>query len=293
MTMIPGRSVPVFWPAPSDRLSGRWARLRRQWRERLGNNPILGNVIGLGLLARSQWWQRSLDDRLTDLVTAARFLSNGMLRVLLGRLLRPWQQGEAAHVWRRRRIGWHKYAAELKNPHLTTCLVLKAPGPDGEKGVLYCSFEYNWLRLAAHPGAERLLSEYLLVGASSWSPSNYASMLSLAPVSSSPLFIGISNAADTELYKLLAPRVRTVPIMASDWTDPSFYSPRPFAERDIDLLMVANFTDFKRHWLLFEALKRMRRNLRVALIGIPGPGRGVRELRAEAAAIGVRQDLEI
>jgi hypothetical protein len=57
--------------------------------------------------------------------------------------------------------------------------------------------------------------------------------------------------------------------------------------------MVANFSLFKRHWLLFRALRRMRRDLRVTLIGIPLPGRGERELRAEARAFGVAQDLEI
>jgi glycosyltransferase involved in cell wall biosynthesis len=92
---------------------------------------------------------------------------------------------------------------------------------------------------------------------------------------------------------MLHPRVHPVPIMASDWINPAFYTPRPFSARDIDILMVANFSPFKRHWLLFDALGRMPRQLRVTLIGIPSPGRGERELREEARAAGVKQDLEI
>jgi hypothetical protein len=95
------------------------------------------------------------------------------------------------------------------------------------------------------------------------------------------------------LYRVLAPTIRAVPIMASDWINPAFYTPRESGSRDIDILMVANFSPFKRHRLLFEALARMRRDLRVTLIGIPAPGRGERELRAEAKALGVTQDLEI
>ena len=81
--------------------------------------------------------------------------------------------------------------------------------------------------------------------------------------------------------------------MACDWIDPTFYDPKPAAERDIDILMIANFSRFKRHWLLFQALRRMRRGLRVTLIGRAGDGRDASALREEARAFGVKQDLEI
>jgi glycosyltransferase involved in cell wall biosynthesis len=57
--------------------------------------------------------------------------------------------------------------------------------------------------------------------------------------------------------------------------------------------MVANWSRFKRHWLLFEALKRMPRNLRVVLVGRNAPGRTSKEIREEARAFGVKQDLEL
>jgi glycosyltransferase involved in cell wall biosynthesis len=251
------------------------------------------DVIGAGLLVRSLMMRRASDAQLNAIVKACRRISHRWLRQLLALVLRPWQYGAAAAVWRTRQIGWAKYQDDLRNSSLTTSLVLKTPGPDGEKGVLYCSFEYNWLRLVAHCRAEKFLADYLLVGASSWSPPDYAAMLSMAGLSEDPIFIGVSNRADAATYALLAPRVRAVPILASDWINPDFYAPQPSASRDIDILMVANFSAFKRHWLLFEALSRMKRDLRVTLIGIPSPGRGERELRDEARAIGVRQDLEI
>jgi hypothetical protein len=138
---------------------------------------------------------------------------------------------------------------------LTTSLVLKAPGPGGEKGVLYCSFEYNWMRIIAHHDARALLAEYSLVGASSWSPPDFTPLAAFGGISAEPLFIGISNLSDVEAYGMMRPTVEPLPILASDWVDPGAYAPRPHAERTIDLLMVAHWGRFKRHWLLWEALR--------------------------------------
>jgi glycosyltransferase involved in cell wall biosynthesis len=254
---------------------------------------FVNDVIGAGLLVRSLMARRASDAQLNAIVKACRRISHPWLRRWLARVLKPWQSGAAAAVWRTRRIGWAKYRDDLRTSSLTTSLILKTPGPDGEKGVLYCSFEYNWLRLIAQCRAEKFLADYLLVGASSWSPPDYAAMLSVGGLSDDPIFIGVSNPSDNATYALVATRVRAVPILASDWINPDFYTPQPSAARDIDILMVANFSAFKRHWLLFEALSRMNRDLRVTLIGIPAPGRGERELRDEARALGVQQDLEI
>jgi glycosyltransferase involved in cell wall biosynthesis len=267
--------------------------MRRSWCEQLTASTLLGNAAGALLLLRSLVMRGASDARLVIIVTAARRITNPILRVGLARVLARWQREPHVALWRTRRIGWAKHAEDLRTTALTTSLLLKAPGLGGEKGVLYCSFEYNWLRLISHPSARRLLSDYFLVGASSWSPPDYAAMLSVASVARYPLFLGVSHPSDAARYALLKPRVRAVPIMASDWINPEFYTPRPFSARDIDILMVANFSPFKRHWLLFDALSRMRRDLHVTLIGIPAPGRGERELRDEARAAGVKQQLEI
>jgi glycosyltransferase involved in cell wall biosynthesis len=149
------------------------------------------------------------------------------------------------------------------------------------------------MRLLAHHDARRFFERYLLVGASSWSPPDYAVFANFAGLSEDPLFIGISNVADLETYAVMAPTVQAVPLMACDWVDASMYAPKPRAERSIDLLMVAHWAPFKRHWLLFEALRKLPRDLRIVLIGRDAEGRTERELRAEARAFGVRQDLEV
>jgi glycosyltransferase involved in cell wall biosynthesis len=149
------------------------------------------------------------------------------------------------------------------------------------------------MRLIAHHDARRFFQKYLLVGASSWSPPDYASFANLAGLSDDPIFIGISNVTDVGDYQLFNPVIAAVPLMACDWIDPERYHPRPYASREIDILMVANWLPFKRHWLLFEALRRMDQRLRVVLIGHGGHGRTADDVWREARLFGVRQELEL
>lgn len=247
-------------------------------------------------MARAQLPNASQEQRLAWLLLACRRAQSTQTRERLHQLLEPYLEGEAANIWRANQIGWDHYYGSFGRLNtqkaLTTSLVLKAPQANGEKGVLYCSFEYNWMRLIANYDARAVLSDYLLIGASSWSPIDFAPLASLAGLSSDPSFIGISNLADVDAYRIMHPVVEPLPILASDWVDPDFYTPKPHREREIDILMVAHWGRFKRHWLLWEALRGMPRNLRVVLVGRNHPGRTDREMREEARSFGVRQDLE-
>jgi glycosyltransferase involved in cell wall biosynthesis len=149
------------------------------------------------------------------------------------------------------------------------------------------------MRLLAHCDMRRFLQSYNVICASSWSPTDYAMMASFGGLNEDPLFVGISNASDLSTYGLAAPTVRPLDQLASDWIDARYYKPKPHSQREIDILMVANFSRFKRHWLLFQALPRMSRNVRVVILGMATPDRSADVLRAEARAFGVRQELEI
>ncbi len=87
--------------------------------------------------------------------------------------------------------------------------------------------------------------------------------------------------------------IEPVAILASDWNDPDHFRPKPYRERTIDIVMVGNWSRAKRHWLLFEALRDMPRNLRVVLIGRNAPDRTERDILAQARAFGAPQDIEL
>jgi len=211
--------------------------------------------------------------------------------------LRKWLQLESVEVWRDERIGWRRYypadAGVSREPKLKTALLLKEPRCCGEKGVLYVSFEYNWMKLLGARERKKFFEDYVLVGASSSSPSDYAVFANLCGLSDDPIFIGISNKSDIPQYGTFSPYIQPIPIMACDWCDPEFYRPRPREQRRVDILMVAHFQRLKRHWLLFEALRRMPKNLNVVLIGRESPGCMKRDILRQARAFGVPQDLTV
>lgn len=259
---------------------------RQQW---------LSEVLGVAMYLR---WRTPLGNplrRYEALLTAARRTRIGALQRAVSRALFR-EFGVRADHWRAAEPGLKRYRSSfggIQKPALTTSLVLKAPGPHGEKGVLYSSFEYNWVRLAKHHDARAFLRQYTLVGQTSGSPPDFAPISYLAGLADSPIFLGVSNLSDVTGLSHMRPVVEPITIMACDWVDPAGFQPRDRASRVIDVIMVANWLRLKRHWLLFDALRRMRRDLRVVLVGRNADGRTEQDLRREARAFGAMQELEI
>lgn len=290
-------TTPALAGALRERARLAWVRWRAQWQPRLvADERWISSLIGLTLLFLSSL-PFPLKRRLSWLVAAARRFDNEAMLDATQRQLQPWLSEDRADVWRRHQVGWGRYFGAFgdidRNRALTTSLLLKEPGANGEKGVLYCSFEFNWMKLIANHDTRRFLKDYFLVGASSWSPSDHAVLANLCGLSPDPIFIGISNQSDIAQYQLYAPDIYPLPLLACDWVDPDEFQPLPHKDRTIDILMVSTFPAWKRHWLLFEALRDMDPNLRVVLIGRDAPGRTDQDLRDEIRAFGVKQDITI
>ena len=270
-------------------------RVAAHWHGRLREIKALATAESWGRLLYAASGFSSEERRVAQALVACRRASGPAAQAALRTIVAPYFGGAKAEFCRARKIGWARYYSEfdLQSPELTSSLVLKAPGPNREKGVLYIAFEYNLMRLIAHTDARRVLQEYIVICASSWSPTDFAMMASFSGLSDDPLFVGVSNDADVEAYAIASPVVRALPLLASDWIDSRFYTPKPHRDRTVDFLMVANFSRFKRHWLLFKALPRMSPNIRVAILGMATPDRTADTLREEARAFGVKQDLEI
>ena len=270
-------------------------RVAARWHGRLREIKALATAESWGRLLYAASGFSSEERRVAQALVACRRASGPAAQAALRRIVAPYFGGAKADFCRSRKIGWERYYSDfdLQSPELTSSLLLKAPGQNGEKGVLYIAFEYNLMRLVAHTDARRVLQDYLVICASSWSPTDFAMMANVAGLNDDPLFVGISNEADIEAYDIASPVVRPLPLLASDWIDPQFYTPKPHSDRTVDFLMVANFSRFKRHWLLFKALPRMSPDIRVAILGMATPDRTADTLREEARAFGVKQDLEI
>ena len=121
-------------------------RLKARAYDWLRHAPVVSEAQALSLAARYRLGRQSDSGRLMLLSTALRRTRSGPVRARLERWLKPYVVGPQASVWRAERVGWNRIADELREPALVKCLVLKAPAANGEKGVLYLSFEVNWLR---------------------------------------------------------------------------------------------------------------------------------------------------
>lgn len=185
-----------------------------------------------------------------------------------------------------------RYAGVAASPLLNRGIILKAPGPNGERGVIHLTPEYNWVRLLATGTAPAELGErftfWLTV---SWSPADYH-LLGLM-VSRLPGIVFVSPGHRCEISKLetFHSRIRCLPLIASDWIHPDLFRPKSRTDRQTDITMVANWASFKRHWHFFAALRQLSKNLRVTMIGQPDGRYTLDGVQRQMREMGVRQNI--
>ena len=206
---------------------------------------------------------------------------------------------EAIEAWMLRRLDalpreilWSWQPEEKAAVEVNKAAILKLPS-GGEKGVVFVSFESQWEKLLAL-GPKRLeafAAEYELVVAPTWSPPHSVTNLVFPRLFPGPLPCTISNRLDLQIFPRLHSGYKPVELFASSWVNSALYQPRPRADRDIDLLMVANFGRYKRHHVLFAALARIPREKRpqVVLVGQPHGERTAEVLLQEMDDYGVRE----
>ncbi len=236
-------------------------------------------------------------NRAAHLARAIGFASSDVLLELCMNGLRqsPGIDG-APRVWQEVVQGLPRYRTLVRDqPRLDRSIVLKAPGADGERGVLLMTFEYNWARLLLGVSDSQMAwldERYDLVLSASWSPTDYAVLaLALSRVTGT-IFVQSCNYDEIRTIERFHPRLKCLPTLPCDWINPAHYDAKPTASRSTDIVMVANWGEFKRHWELFRALAQMPPQLRVVLIGQPEAGRTVDTMRQLARDFGVPQDLE-
>jgi hypothetical protein len=190
------------------------------------------------------------------------------------------------------RVDWTEFVPYVDVPRLARGLVLKPYGGPREKGVLFVSFEREWFKLLWHADLAALADRYWLVVAPSSSPHNVMNYV-FAHAYPGPLFSLLSNESDRLALPRISPRFVVVPLYASHWVNPQLFAPRPRAQRDIDLIMVASFGKVKRHHALFTALRAMPPELRILLVGQDQDNRDAATIRTEAGWFGVDRRIEV
>ena len=191
-----------------------------------------------------------------------------------------------------RDLDWQSVARECKTPRVEKGAILKPFLGVQEKGIIFVSFEDQLLRLLNAP-LERLAEQFAVVVSPTWSPPHHIILSAFPRLFPGHLFTLISNHDDVAIIPRLSPRYTVIPLYASSWVNPDYYAPRPKQDRDIDLLMVANFGTYKRHFAFFKALRRMPTGLTIVLIGQEQDGRTRDTILNEARLYGVADRVDV
>jgi glycosyltransferase involved in cell wall biosynthesis len=191
-----------------------------------------------------------------------------------------------------KKVDWSSFGKNLDTKDLPRSILLKPYLGPREKGVLYVSFEQEWFKLLLYADMKEFSDRYSLVVAPSHDPHN---LLNYAFAAFYPdrIFTQISNASDADVLPRISAKFAIVPLYASSWVLPELFQTKPLAQRDVDLIMVANFGKYKRHLALFAALQRMSPKRRVLLCGQDQGARTPETLRLEAAYYGVADRIAI
>jgi glycosyltransferase involved in cell wall biosynthesis len=249
------------------------------------------------ILARLMWWRYRFfteSDKVrstADLCRIARLLE-GHSPVFQIRVER--EISRLVDACKDQPIQWAKVTESWKPGIIEKAVILKPYLGEKERGVILVSFEYQLARLMGTERLQDFARRYMLVVAPTWSPPHsLPNTLLPAQYPDDSLFTLISNSADVGIFPRLSPKWRVVPLYASNWVNPDLFRPIPFAEKDIDIVMLANFSRYKRHIDLFRALRDMPKGLRVVLIGQPSGGGTAAGLREQASACGVEDRIDI
>jgi glycosyltransferase involved in cell wall biosynthesis len=172
-------------------------------------------------------------------------------------------------------------------------IVLKSPRAN-ERGVLYLYYSYIYPLLPRLFDVTEIGRRYRLVLEPSWSGYCDLNILCLLNVQR-PIVVGSIEPRDTQTLRAISSDLVPVDIAGNTWVNPDVFKPLPGVEKDFDLVMIAGWTTYKRHWAFFRALSSMMRaglRPRVALVGYPLEFSTV-ELRRQAEAYGVWDCLEL
>ncbi len=173
-------------------------------------------------------------------------------------------------------------------------IVLKSPGVN-ERGVLMLYYLYIYPIFTRFFDLESIAQRYHIVLEPSWSGFCDPSILNFLTLHR-PVFVGSVEPRDTAFLNRVSTALVPVSVSSNTWVDSRVFRPLfDVGNKDIDVVMVAGWGKYKRHWAFFRALRTLRRSgrsLRVALVGYH-LGEQWESIYDQAKYFGVQDLLEI
>jgi glycosyltransferase involved in cell wall biosynthesis len=176
-------------------------------------------------------------------------------------------------------------------------LVVKSPRLEGnrvvEKGLLAVNYNHVLPLLVKFFDLSRIAERYHVFLEPSWSGFCTTEVLGFLR-HNGPVFVGAFEPRDAKFLQAIQSNLVSVPLSTNWWVDHRLFHPTG-VKKDIDVLMLAGWGEYKRHYRFFEALSRLRRQghrLQVALMGY-SVGWTKAEILRQARYFGILDQLEI
>lgn len=151
--------------------------------------------------------------------------------------------------------------------------VFGAPS-ENNKGVIFVKFSETFKILATCFNLNELMKKYYIVLEPSWSGYCDRDILFFTQFKD-PVFILAAEKDDYRFLEALQTNVVPVDRGPCDWVNPSLSEPFVGEAKAYDIVMNSNWGKEKRHYVFFEALKKIEQPLKIALIGMPWRGRSM------------------
>jgi glycosyltransferase involved in cell wall biosynthesis len=150
-------------------------------------------------------------------------------------------------------------------------IVLKSP-TNNEKGVIVIAYSYYFPLVFKLFDMEKIAEKYHFVLEPSWSGLCDPDILVFTKLSDS-VFVMAFEQRDADFIKESNTNLIPIPISANWWVDYRCFQVPKLNDRDIDVIVVAAWSRFKRHANIFKAIKSLKdkgEKLNITLVGYPG-----------------------
>jgi glycosyltransferase involved in cell wall biosynthesis len=175
----------------------------------------------------------------------------------------------------------------------TLVLVLRS-ATDDQKGVVLIKYNHVFPLFARFFDLETIAKRFHLVLEPSWSGYCDLNLLAYTRLKE-PVFVQAIEPYDVRCLTSISSNLVPVPTSSNWWIDYNLIRPLPEVEKDCDVVMIAGWGSYKRHFRFFEAIAKLRRQghrLRVLLLGYPN-GWSAETILRHAAYFGVADQIEL
>lgn len=141
------------------------------------------------------------------------------------------------------------------------------------KGILIIKYSYYFPIFLKFFNAELVATHYHIVLEPSWAGYFDLSILSFCTLSQ-PVFVMTYEERDKKFIETLDCNLKTIDVGPNWWVDFENFKPEPLV-RDIDVIMIASWSSFKRHYFVLKAFVELKKsikdyNLKAVFVGYDG-----------------------